>query len=124
MAYGFLSRVFEVFEKYRTSIDLITTSEVAVSMSVDNNSQLDAILAELRTFGTVSVEGNMTIISVVGDLRSDNHGLESLVIAAMKDIPIRMISYGGSEHNISLLVSSENKVRALQALSHTIFPNP
>ena len=123
MAYGFLSRVFEVFEKYRTSIDLITTSEVAVSMSVDNNNQLDAILAELRTFGTVSAEGNMTIISVVGDLRPDNNGLESLVIEAMKDIPIRMISYGGSEHNISLLVASENKVRALQALSQTLFPN-
>lgn len=121
MAYGFLSRVFEVFEKYRTSIDLITTSEVAVSMSVDNNSQLDTILAELRTLGTVSVEGDMTIISVVGDLRPDNRGLESQVIGAMKDIPIRMISYGGSEHNISLLVSSDNKVRALQALSGEIF---
>ncbi len=121
MAYGFLSRVFGVFEKYRTSIDLITTSEVAVSMSVDNNSQLDAILAELRTLGTVSVEDHMTIISVVGDLRSDNRGLEAQVVSALKDIPIRMISYGGSDHNISLLVGSENKVRVLQALSEKIF---
>ena len=121
MAYGFLSRVFRVFEKYRTSIDLITTSEVAVSMSVDNDSQLEAILGELRTFGTVSVERNMTIISVVGDLRADNRGIESLVVSALKDIPIRMISYGGSDHNISMLVSSENKVRALQSLSSCLF---
>ena len=121
MAYGFLSRVFRVFEKYRTSIDLITTSEVAVSMSVDNDSQLEAIVGELRTFGTVSVERNMTIISVVGDLRADNRGIESLVVSALKDIPIRMISYGGSDHNISMLVSSENKVRALQSLSSCLF---
>ena len=121
MAYGFLSRVFRVFEKYRTSIDLITTSEVAVSMSVDNDSQLESILGELRTFGTVSVERNMTIISVVGDLRADNRGIESLVVSALKDIPIRMISYGGSDHNISMLVSSENKVRALQSLSSCLF---
>ena len=124
MAYGFLSRVFKVFEQYRTSIDLITTSEVAVSMSVDNNSHLDAILAELRTLGTVSVEDNMTIISVVGDLRPSEEGLEALVVSALKDIPIRMISYGGSDHNISLLVPSNNKVRALQALSQYIFQQP
>ena len=121
MAYGFLSRVFRVFEKYRTAIDLITTSEVAVSMSVDNDSQLDAILAELRSLGTVSVEGNMTIISVVGDLRADNRGIESLVISALKDIPIRMISYGGSDHNISVLVSSSHKTKALKTLSEKIF---
>lgn len=124
MAYGFLSRVFKVFEQYRTSIDLITTSEVAVSMSVDNNSHLEAILAELRTLGTVSVEDNMTIISVVGDLRPSEEGLEALVVSALKDIPIRMISYGGSDHNISLLVPSNNKVRALQALSQYIFQQP
>lgn len=121
MAYGFLSNVFKIFEKYRTAIDLITTSEVAVSMSVDNGSQLEAILSELRTLGTVSVENNMTIISVVGDLQPDNKGLESVVVSALKDIPIRMISYGGSDHNISLLISSENKVRALQALSTNLF---
>lgn len=123
LAYGFLSRVFGVFEKYRTAIDLITTSEVAVSMTVDNSSRLEAILAELRTLGTVSVEKDMTIISVVGDLRADNRGIESLVVSALKDIPIRMISYGGSEHNISLLVSSENKVCALRALSNALFPS-
>ena len=121
MAYGFLSRVFAVFEKYRTSIDLITTSEVAVSMSVDSNSHLKEIVAELRTLGTVSVEDNMTIISVVGDLRADNRGIESLVVNALKDMPIRMISYGGSEHNISLLIHSDNKTNALRALSQHLF---
>ena len=121
MAYGFLSRVFSVFEKYRTSIDLITTSEVAVSMSVDNNSQLDAIVAELRTLGTVSVEEGMTIISVVGDLRADNRGIESVVVQALKEIPIRMISYGGSDHNISLLIHSDYKIPALQSLSKALF---
>jgi aspartate kinase len=121
MAYGFLSRVFGVFEKYRTSIDLITTSEVAVSMSVDNSSQLESIVAELRTLGTVSVEKDMTIISVVGDLRADNRGIESRVVSALQDIPIRMISYGGSEHNISLLIASANKVQALQSLSRSLF---
>ena len=121
MAYGFLSRVFAVFEKYRTSIDLITTSEVAVSMSVDSNSHLKEIVAELRTLGTVSVEDNMTIISVVGDLRADNRGIESLVVQALKDMPIRMISYGGSEHNISLLIHSDNKTNALRALSQHLF---
>ena len=121
MAYGFLSRVFAVFEKYRTSIDLITTSEVAVSMSVDSNSHLKEIVAELRTLGTVSVEDNMTIISVVGDLRADNRGIESLVVNALKDMPIRMISYGGSEHNISILIHSDNKTNALRALSQHLF---
>lgn len=124
MAYGFLSRVFAIFEKYRTAIDLITTSEVAVSMSVDNPAQLDAIVSELRTLGTVSVESNMTIISVVGDFRPDNRGLESSVVASMNGIPVRMISYGGSERNISLLVASQHKIPALQALSHTLFNSP
>jgi aspartate kinase len=121
MAYGFLSRLFRVFEQYRTSIDLITTSEVAVSMSVDNDNHLDAIIAELRTFGTVSVEKNMSIISVVGDFQSGNNGLESLVLSALKEIPIRMISYGGSDHNISIMVSSEHKISVLQALSRYLF---
>lgn len=122
MAYGFLSRVFAIFEKYRTAIDLITTSEVAVSMSVDNAAQLESIVSELRTLGTVSVEKNMTIISVVGDFRPDNRGLESSVVSSLHGIPVRMISYGGSEHNISLLVASEHKIPALKALSKTLFP--
>jgi len=121
MAYGFLSWVFKIFENYRTAIDLITTSEVAVSMSVDNSAHLEPILAELRTLGTVTVEDNMSIISVVGNLQPSNQGLEGIVVSALKEIPIRMISYGGSEHNISILVPSQFKVQALQALSRSIF---
>lgn len=121
LAYGFLSRVFGVFEKYKTSIDLITTSEVAVSMSIDNLTHIGEILEELRALGTVSLETNMSIISVVGDLNAQNLGFESQVVAALADIPVRMISYGGSEHNISLLVSTSDKVRALQSLSRQLF---
>ena len=121
LAYGFLSRIFEIFEKYKTSIDLITTSEVAVSMSVDNLTHIGEILPELKSLGTVSLETNMSIISVVGDLQSNNLGFESVVVNALKDIPIRMISYGGSDHNISILVRTEDKVRALQSLSNAIF---
>ena len=121
MAYGFLSRVFKIFEQYKTSIDLITTSEVAVSMSVDNNKHLDHIVDQLRNLGTVSVEDNMTIVSVVGDLRPGNKGLQAIVVQALRDIPIRMISYGGSNNNISLLIATEHKLQALQALSKYIF---
>lgn len=121
MAYGFLSRIFEIFEKYKTSIDLITTSEVAVSMSIDNLTHIGDILPELKALGTVSLETNMSIISIVGDLQSNNLGFEAMVVGALKNIPIRMISYGGSEHNISILVSTNDKVRALQALSNAIF---
>lgn len=122
LAYGFLSRIFAIFEKYKTPIDLITTSEVAVSMSVDNLTHIGDILPELKALGTVSLETNMSIISVVGDLQSNNLGFESLVVNALKGIPIRMISYGGSDHNISILVRTDDKVRALQALSNAIFP--
>ena len=121
LAYGFLSRVFEVFEKYKTSIDLITTSEVAVSMSIDNLSHIGSIVEELRKLGTVSFETGLTIISVVGDLRSDNLGFEANVIEAIKDLPVRMISYGGSDHNISLLVRTDDKTRALRQLSKKLF---
>lgn len=121
LAYGFLSRVFEVFEKHKTSIDLITTSEVAVSMSIDNLAHIGEILEDLKSLGTVTIETNMTIISVVGDLQSNNLGFESKIVGALKNIPIRMISYGGSDHNISILVSAQDKVRALQALSSEIF---
>ena len=121
LAYGFLSRVFSVFEQHKTAIDLIATSEVAVSMSIDNLSRIGDIVEDLRKLGTVSFETGLSIISVVGDLRSDNLGFEAQVIDALKDIPVRMISYGGSDHNISLLVSTDDKVRALRALSKAIF---
>ena len=123
LAYGFLSRVFSVFEQHKTSIDLIATSEVAVSMSIDNLSQIGAIVEDLRKLGTVSFETGLSIISVVGDLRSDNLGFEAKVVEALRDIPVRMISYGGSDHNISILVSTEHKVRALRALSNELFEN-
>lgn len=121
MAYGFLCRIFEIFEKYKTSIDLITTSEVAVSMSIDNLAHIGDILPELKALGTVSLETNLSIISVVGDLQSNNLGFEAVVVDALRDIPVRMISYGGSDHNISILVRTEDKVRALQMLSKKIF---
>lgn len=121
MAYGFLSRIFEIFEKYKTSIDLITTSEVAVSMSIDNLEHIGQLLPELKTLGTVSLDTNLSIISVVGDLQCNNLGFEAIVLEALKTIPVRMISYGGSDHNISILVQTEDKVRALQTLHKAIF---
>lgn len=121
LAYGFLRKVFEIFESYKTSIDMVTTSEVGVSVSIDNNANLDAILNELKKFGTVKVDKNMCIICVVGDLDWENEGCESLATEAIKDIPVRMISYGGSNHNISYLIKDEDKKRALQALSDKLF---
>lgn len=121
LAYGFLRKVFEIFESYKTSIDMITTSEVGVSVTIDNTTYLKDIVADLMKYGTVSVNENMCIICVVGDLSWDNVGFESLATQALKDIPVRMISYGGSKHNISFLVKGEDKKRALQAFSDTLF---
>lgn len=121
LAYGFLRKVFEIFESYKTSIDMVTTSEVGVSVSIDNNANLDAILNELKKFGTVKVDKDMCIICVVGDLDWENEGCESLATEAIKDIPVRMISYGGSNHNISYLIKDEDKKRALQALNDKLF---
>lgn len=121
LAYGFLRKVFEIFETYQTSIDMITTSEVGVSVSIDNLKHLDEIVNDLKKFGTVTVETDMVIICVVGDLPYQNIGFQAQVVSALKDIPIRMISYGGSNYNISFLIKSEDKVRALRALSAHIF---
>ncbi len=121
LAYGFLRKVFEIFESYKTSIDMVTTSEVGVSVSIDNDANLDAILNELKKFGTVRVDKNMCIICVVGDLDWENKGCESLATEAIKDIPVRMISYGGSNHNISFLIREEDKKRALKALNDKLF---
>ena len=121
LATGFLRKVFEIFESYQTSIDMICTSEVGVSMSIDNSSHLGEIVDELKKYGTVTVDTNMCIICVVGDLDWSNIGFESLALDAMKDIPVRMVSYGGSNYNISFLISEEDKKRALQNLSNTIF---
>ncbi|MBO7272944.1 MAG: aspartate kinase [Bacteroidaceae bacterium] len=123
LAYGFLRKVFEIFESYHTSIDMICTSEVGVSVSIDDDKRLDDIVAELQKIGTITVDKNMCIICVVGDLNWENTGFEARAMEAMKDIPVRMVSYGGSNYNISFLVREEDKVRALRSLSASIFEN-
>ena len=120
---GFLRKVFEIFETYNTPIDVVTTSEVGISMSIDKIDQLANIVHELKQYGTVVVDQDMCIICVVGDLRSKNIGFESTITNALRDIPIRMISFGGSEHNISFLVSQQDKQAALKALSKELFEN-
>jgi aspartate kinase len=121
MAYGFLRSVFEVFERYKTPIDMITTSEVAVSLTIDSNTHLDAIVEELERFGTVDVEINQSIICIVGDFLADKHGYALNIFEALKDIPLRMISYGGSKNNISVLISADDKKKALIALNEGVF---
>jgi aspartate kinase len=121
LAYGFLRKVFEVFERYKTPIDMITTSEVAVSLTVDYTENLDKIVAELDDFGTVEIDKDQSIICVVGDFRAETHGYAAKVLDSIKHIPVRMISYGGSEYNISLLVSSAEKVEVLRSLHDRIF---
>lgn len=123
LATGFLRKVFEIFESYQTPIDMIATSEVGVSMSIDNDAHLNDIVAELKKYGTVTVDRDMCIICVVGDLDWSNVGFETLATDAMKDIPVRMISYGGSNYNISFLIRESDKKRALQSLSDTLFNN-
>ena len=121
LATGFLRKVFEIFESYQTPIDMVCTSEVGVSMSIDNSSHLGEIVDELKKYGTVTVDTGMCIICVVGDLDWSNIGFETLVMDAMKNIPVRMISYGGSNYNISFLIREEDKKRALQSLSDNLF---
>ena len=123
LAYGFLRKVFEIFESYRTSIDMICTSEVGVSITIDNTTHLKDILADLKKYGTVTVDHDMCIICIVGDLEWDNVGFEAKAIEAMGDIQVRMISYGGSNYNISMLIRQEDKKKALQSLSDKLFAN-
>ena len=123
LATGFLRKVFEIFESYQTPIDMIATSEVGVSMSIDNDAHLNEIVDELKKYGTVTVDTDMCIICVVGDLDWSNLGFETLATEAMKNIPVRMISYGGSNYNISFLIREADKKRALQSLSDTLFNN-
>ena len=120
-ASGFLRKVFEIFESYQTSIDMIATSEVGVSMTIENDSHLAEIVDELKKYGTVTVDAEMCIVCVVGDLDWSNVGFETLATDAMKDIPVRMISYGGSNYNISFLIRETDKQRALQSLSDVLF---
>lgn len=121
LASGFLSKVFNIFETFNTSIDMVTTSEVGVSMSIDNPARLDEIVGELKKYGTVDIDRDMCIICVAGDLSWGNVGYESLAAEAMASVPVRMISYGGSTHNISFLIRSCDKAKALQQLSSKLF---
>jgi len=121
LAYGFLRKIFEIFEKYRTPIDMITTSEVAVSLTIDHTAYLDEITAELLAFGSVDIDENQTIICVVGDFGAEKHGYAARVLEAVKHIPIRMISYGGSDHNMSLLIKTEDKTEILRSLHNRLF---
>jgi len=121
LAYGFLRKIFEVFEKYRTPIDMITTSEVAVSLTIDNQTFLRSILKELEPFGTIEVDENQAIISVVGNEISQTTDMVKKLFGSIKNIPVRMVSYGGSPHNISLLIGAEYKTQILQQLNKGMF---
>lgn len=123
LATGFLRKVFETFEGYQTAIDMVATSEVGVSMSIDNDVHLNEIVDELKNYGTVTVDKGMCIVCVVGDLDWSNVGFETMATEAIKNIPVRMISYGGSNYNISFLIRETDKKRALQSLSDTLFDN-
>lgn len=123
LATGFLRKVFEIFENYQTPIDMVTTSEVGVSVTIDNRKHLEEIVDDLKKYGTVTVDEEMVIVCVVGDLEWDNVGFEARIVDALKDIPVRMISYGGSNYNVSLLIKEGDKKRALQALSDHLFNN-
>lgn len=121
LAYGFLRKVFEVFEKYKTSIDMITTSEVAISLTIDSDEHLKSIVKELEPFGTVEVEHDQTIVSIVGDHIAATKDVLKKIFDTIHDIPIRMISYGGSLHNISFLVPNQYKVKMLQLINSGVF---
>lgn len=117
LAYGFLRKVFEVFEAWKTPIDMIATSEVAVSLTVDSTEHLQEIIQDLKKFGTIEIDSNLSIICIVGDFSAGKTGLGAQVVDALTEVPLRMISYGGSEHNISFLVRQEDKQQALKDLS-------
>ena len=121
LAYGFLRKVFEIFESNQTPIDMITTSEVGVSVTIDNTRKLEEILNDLKKFGTVTVDRDMVIVCIVGDMDYELVGFQAKVINALKDIPIRMVSYGGSNYNISVLIKAEDKKKALNLLSEALF---
>jgi aspartate kinase len=121
LAYGFLRKIFEVFEKYQTSIDMITTSEVAVSLTIDNDTFLKEIIKELEMFGSIEIDGNQTIVSIVGYHISKTENLLAKVFDSLIEIPVRMVSFGGSQHNISILISQDDKEKTLQLLNKGLF---
>lgn len=121
LAYGFLRKVFEIFESYKTPIDMISTSEVGVSVTIDDNKHLDDIVDDLKKYGTVDVDTDQVIVCVVGDLVAENNGYAHSILEAIREVPIRMISYGGSNYNVSLLINARDKKRALNLLSDKLF---
>lgn len=121
LAYGFLRKVFEIFEKYKTPIDMITTSEVAVSVTIDDDSHLKDIIVELEKFGNTEVDYGQTIICVAGNMIAENTGMVKEVMDALVDFPLRMVSYGGSRNNVSILVDTKYKNEALQRLNDELF---
>lgn len=121
LAYGFLRKVFEVFEEYKTPIDMITTSEIAVSLTIDDDTHLKEIKKAIEKFGVVEVDRDLSIVCIAGSFGPDKKGVIQKVIAALTDIPLRMVSHGGSRYNISVLVDTEDKVKALQALNSNCF---
>lgn len=123
LAYGFLRKIFEIFEKYKTSIDMITTSEVAVSVTIDDAKRLDKIVEELKEFCVVEIDRDQTIVCIVGDFPAEKHGVGKKIFDSLVNIPVRMISYGGSKNNVSVLIKTEHKVAALNALNEGLFKN-
>jgi aspartate kinase len=121
LAYGFLRKIFEVFEKYRTPIDMITTSEVAVSLTIDSSLHLSDILKELEPFGSVEMEDNHTIVSIVGNEIAQTRDVLSRLFEALSPVPVRMVSYGGSRHNVSVLIPGNYKIQTLQLLNKGLF---
>ena len=121
LAYGFMRKIFEIFEKYKTPVDMVTTSEVAVSVTIEDDQRLKGILQELESLGAVEVDRDQTIICVVGNFVAENKGVVNRIFNAMTDVPIRMISYGGSRHNISMLIDTQYKKEALRKLNKRLF---
>ena len=123
LAYGFLKKIFEVFDQNKTSIDMITTSEVAVSLTIDNTINLDRIIQELEGFGSIEVDNDLSIICIAGNIAQNKKGVTAAIFNCLKDIPIRMISYGGSNYNLSFLVKAKDKIAVLNLLNEGLF-NP
>ncbi len=121
MAYGFLRKVFEIFEAYKTPIDMITTSEVSVSITVDNSQYLNQIAHDLKELGSVEIEQELSIVCIVGDFRTERTGSAPEIFEALNTIPLKMISYGGSPYSLSLLIDTKNKVNALRLLNKYLF---
>ena len=121
LAYGFLRKVFEVFEKFKTSIDMVSTSEVAVSVTIDDNRFLHDIERELKSFGAIEVESSLSIVCIVGNMLSEKEGVLKLVFESLQTVPVSMVSYGASPNNISVLVPTAQKEKTLQALNKGLF---